>query len=1092
MSKNNNITICLNMIVKDESHIIIDTLTKLLKKIDIDYWVICDTGSSDNTIELILCFFKEKNIKGELYNDKWVDFAYNRSLALSRAYNKTDLLFVFDADDEIDGEINIRNHYNPKIDGYFLKFGNEIMTYQRILLINNRIKWLFKSVLHEYIECIEKKNCVYTILEGDYFVKSGRTGSRNKDEKKYLKDALLLEEAYKEAKSKDDKLFFRYSYYCANSYRDNKSYEDALKWYINTLELDYHSPEEKYNCCLNIQLCYNLLTKNNLGVYYAFESLKYCKMRCECWFELIVMLYNSKEYKSAWNTYCNIKDFYEILDEREKYSKFSLFYNSFQNDFYFPTLILQLCDKLLELRNDDYNTSVYISTMNIMFMNIFTQSKNSGLMKIVINENENIHLLDNVMTIFVNNYEMIEGINSNIKSVFVEFLNNTIENNLTYENKYYLLNFMHTNKIKCDRLMNILQKKIEENECKMIDLNNNCRKSKNLLLIMNYTAEPINLSYMNNNALGGSETIMIQTFLKLSKDYNIYITGNVKCETIEENNKIYFIEISEFLKLIERESIYFYAVVVVRDMTYLDLCGKILSRKCIISLHDLGLMNEIDKNNFFIINKYYISRFICVTNWHKKHLIMNYNYIFGEQNLRVIENGVDLDLISKVKEVKNKSDFNNSKKLDSMNIYIRGILDLYKIQLDDMSVSSSNKIKNSFIFTSRSERGLLNILSIWVELEKIHKDISLFICHYENFPRNNSDELLLEIIKSHKNIYLVGKLNKKALYELMNICEYWFFPSDYPETFCITALEMLMNEVICLYYPNAGLGEIMNNESIKLEKGKELATLLDVMKYDDIAKNAIINRGLEIAQKYSLDNIYTKWTKLLSELYDEDKCCNNDTCDDKLKYAYVSCLDKMSLDVEKQEQYNVNMSSQINILIIILFDNKEYLDKDKYFLILKSLEYLVPNIDDIKYLFLGTNNNKIDEICFDKTNVLFDKIIINSNNEDIFNNIKVNNFINTQDFTFEENKDDIHSSLKSLYYGYKHSKFSKDHSIKSVIYLRVDDIDIDFDNKHRIVDSVNEIVISLKKELVCKRDKGYIKMIGLDIELFKFLFSDIN
>jgi hypothetical protein len=42
-------TICLNMIVKDESHIIVKTLEMLCSKIKFSYWVICDTGSTDNT-----------------------------------------------------------------------------------------------------------------------------------------------------------------------------------------------------------------------------------------------------------------------------------------------------------------------------------------------------------------------------------------------------------------------------------------------------------------------------------------------------------------------------------------------------------------------------------------------------------------------------------------------------------------------------------------------------------------------------------------------------------------------------------------------------------------------------------------------------------------------------------------------------------------------------------------------------------------------------------------------------------------------------------------------------------------------------------
>ena len=51
-----NHTICLNMIVKDESSIILNTLNNLVEHIKLDYWVICDTGSTDNTAEIIKSF----------------------------------------------------------------------------------------------------------------------------------------------------------------------------------------------------------------------------------------------------------------------------------------------------------------------------------------------------------------------------------------------------------------------------------------------------------------------------------------------------------------------------------------------------------------------------------------------------------------------------------------------------------------------------------------------------------------------------------------------------------------------------------------------------------------------------------------------------------------------------------------------------------------------------------------------------------------------------------------------------------------------------------------------------------------------------
>ena len=96
-----NKTICLNMIVKNEAHIIVDTFNNILKYIPLTYWVISDTGSTDGTQQVIRDYFKSKNIDGELFQDEWRDFGHNRTLALQHAYKKTDYLFIFDADDSI-------------------------------------------------------------------------------------------------------------------------------------------------------------------------------------------------------------------------------------------------------------------------------------------------------------------------------------------------------------------------------------------------------------------------------------------------------------------------------------------------------------------------------------------------------------------------------------------------------------------------------------------------------------------------------------------------------------------------------------------------------------------------------------------------------------------------------------------------------------------------------------------------------------------------------------------------------------------------------------------------------------------------------
>jgi glycosyltransferase involved in cell wall biosynthesis len=219
-------TICLNMIVKNEANIICDTFDNILSYINISYWVICDTGSTDGTQEVIINYFKNKNIKGELIQNEWKDFAYNRTKALNYAYNKTDYLLIFDADDRIHGKFSLPEYLT--FDSYLLKLGDDNFNYFRPLIINNKKQWKFVGVLHEYLDPIGFKNNG-NFIEGDYYISSGRFGNRSSFEDKYLKDAKILEEAYKT--EPDENLKKRYAFYCAQSYKDYKDYDNAIKWY---------------------------------------------------------------------------------------------------------------------------------------------------------------------------------------------------------------------------------------------------------------------------------------------------------------------------------------------------------------------------------------------------------------------------------------------------------------------------------------------------------------------------------------------------------------------------------------------------------------------------------------------------------------------------------------------------------------------------------------------------------------------------------------------------------------------------------------------------------------------------------------------
>lgn len=239
-------TVCLNMIVKDESHIIEKTLQNILDKIPIHYWVISDTGSTDNTKEIIQSFFQKKQIPGELVEHPWQDFAYNRSKALECAYQKTDYLFIFDADDEIQGNLVLPNPLTCEM--YKLIFGPGLF-YERPLLISNHKRWNFKGVLHEFLYSLEPVKTQETI-QGNYHIVSGRTGARSKDPLKYYKDAVTLKIAFE--KEEEIGMKCRYAFYCAQSYKDaGPEYIDqSIEWYKKCLELPNWNQEKFYSCLM--------------------------------------------------------------------------------------------------------------------------------------------------------------------------------------------------------------------------------------------------------------------------------------------------------------------------------------------------------------------------------------------------------------------------------------------------------------------------------------------------------------------------------------------------------------------------------------------------------------------------------------------------------------------------------------------------------------------------------------------------------------------------------------------------------------------------------------------------------------------------
>jgi FkbM family methyltransferase len=771
----------LNMIVKNEGHIIKDTLTKLLNKVpEIDYWVISDTGSTDETKKIISDFFKERNINGELFDDKWKDFGHNRTLALEHAFGKSKYLLVFDADDEICGDFVLPD---LKVDSYNLQFGDANGTsYTRPQIVNNKKKWKYVGVLHEIITCCEHSNGADTI-QGKYYTISGKSGDRSRDDNKYFKDALILEKAYEEAVKNNDELYNRYGFYCANSYYDSGKWEDAIKWYKITLNNKNWS-QEKYVACQRLYNCYNALKQQETGLFYLVKSFSYDKERAECLHELVAYYCCNNMNEVAYSYYNIVKSFYN-----ERYLKDGLndklFLDVSKANLFLPYYMILVSDKV-----NDHDTTIQ------MYRIIFTKK----------HIERNKHFIGNML---FNLQFFIERVKDD--SGFLRLFQEYVEFLISINYPIYDHDFM----TKYEKYgINV------SNFSEPVFSLDDCLKSKNILVYSGYSPFKWNYTFSINNALGGSETAITCLTKNFPKDFTIYVAGNVEEETVEN---IRYVDFNNLTNLIKTTA--FHSIIVSRYLNFYELYRNFSAYQTFIWGHDITLYAYgADLSVEGILSKWAskITGCICQTEWHKNLFLSSFPQL--KDKISTINNGINADLfISK---------------------------DITKVK----------KITNRFIYTSCSERGLYKLVQLWPSVLENLPDAELLISSYNNFPNSEEDIKILEIITKTPSIKHMGKLNRTVLYKLMATAEYWLYPSYFQETSCITSLELLASEVICLYYPIAGLVNTVGDYGIKISEGNEIDALLSL---SIKTKNELKRKGKEYALSCSWQNRAIEWSELL-------------------------------------------------------------------------------------------------------------------------------------------------------------------------------------------------------------------------------------
>jgi glycosyltransferase involved in cell wall biosynthesis len=244
---------------------------------------------------------------------------------------------------------------------------------------------------------------------------------------------------------------------------------------------------------------------------------------------------------------------------------------------------------------------------------------------------------------------------------------------------------------------------------------------------------------------------------------------------------------------------------------------------------------------------------VGLTNWHVNH--MSKLYGVDPSNFSVIPNGIELDL------------YDWESRIEETNGELR------------------------FIWSSSPDRGLDTLIALWPAIKSVYPDSRLDIFYGWNIidkliERKGSGfgylaKLKRDIITNiftlggeEAGIYQHGRVPQSELAQWQLKAHIWPYPTDFMETFCITAIESQAAGVIPVASRLAALTETVANNELLIEgwprnfdyQKRFLKTLEYVVEGTPEYQSELQLTGRKYAEQFSWDESYSKWNDLFRRL----------------------------------------------------------------------------------------------------------------------------------------------------------------------------------------------------------------------------------
>lgn len=276
-------SICLCMIVRDGAEFIERCLVSVREHIA--YWVICDTGSVDQTRELVRRALE--SVPGELHEQAWVDFGHNRTELMRLARGKADYLLVIDQDDtfevdpggldQLDGDAFVIRHV-----------GQTNFDYRPCLMRGDR-EWRYAGRVHTQLAT---DGASVGMLDGAR-IRVGSIGSVRSG--RYARELAIQLEEHSDNPS-DARLVAN----IAHTYRGLGDLDSAIEWYDRRVVMGGNNEEEIFFAMLQSAVLRGERGDWPEAMVGLIAAWEFRPSRMEALYELASRLRLRGEYHSAY------------------------------------------------------------------------------------------------------------------------------------------------------------------------------------------------------------------------------------------------------------------------------------------------------------------------------------------------------------------------------------------------------------------------------------------------------------------------------------------------------------------------------------------------------------------------------------------------------------------------------------------------------------------------------------------------------------------------------------------------------------------------------------------------------------------------